>query len=540
MKRNKLICILLALCLALVVLTLASCGGNEEPPVDEKADYVIKVADPNGVKISGTVYVEVFKAGESQGMKSLDKTGQVTFSLEKGDYTYTVSPSRGEYYYDEASCTLNAQELSYNTVLYVKANSKNQSTINVIGKDNEGNEIHEDYKASSIGEGYTYVPIDRPYMTYVIFTPTRGGIYSFSCDLKDSGEATDDEIKVGIGYYGGSIHYIFPTNNAEMKEDGSFDIEVPDSGIGTSNTGTTIIILGLHANENTKGSVVKVERTGDPTPIISWENANIDPNAKKADNNLSSTFTAVDIKSPSLKVVFNEADGYYHLNSENGPLLYVKLAFEKGEDTESIRYLPPLLKMCETDNLGKVFVDEDGKIVKKESYNLLFEAYDVLAGSKHLYPLNAQLAEVIKNVGEQKGWFNFNVDSSVSIFGEDLATINKENAWLFGCYYETENARGASETSPVVLTPSEKDEVVEYSVQVPYETREVYLRVNANSTIKIENAQGLKLDANNGTTYSADENGVIEVALTGSQTFKLRTQGPSSDGVTVRFTIVKE
>lgn len=425
MRKNKILYILLALCLIALVMAVTGCGGTEnEPPAPEKVDYTVKVTDPSGAKLSTGVYIEFFKDGTSIGTKALNKNGEVVFNLEKGNYTFNIATSKGEYYYDKDKCAFGDNEFTSEIVMYNMA-SDNVAEIFVPSENGES----EGYNAKGIGDGVTYLPIDRALMTYAIFTPTRGGIYRFSCSQDAQ-----------IGYYGGSIHYISATNSAIMNEDGSFDIEVPDSGIGTSNTGTTIIILGVTA-EGKDSTFVTVERIADPTPVVEWKDIQIDKNAAKHELDSTTKFTQINIKDKSLTVVLNENDGFYHLNTKDGPLVYIKLdfdsneeaAFKEGETVEAFKYLPALLKMGETTALGKVFYDEDGNIVKKEAYNTMLEAYDALTGGSHMYPLNEQLASAVKNIGDYMGWFNF--DAEMSIFGQDLASINKDNAWLLFCYY---------------------------------------------------------------------------------------------------------
>ena len=132
-----------------------------------------------------------------------------------------------------------------------------------------------------------------------------------------------------------------------------------------------------------------------------------------------------------------------------------------------------------------------------------------------------------------KGWFNFESDAGISIFGSDLASINKENAWLMYCYYETENTSGA-QASPTFVSPSEEQT---FSVQLSSESKNVYLKVNVTSKIRIEKATNLKIEAN-GTVYEADENGVLEVELTSAQTFAVIYDGDLNEDINVIFTLV--
>lgn len=112
------------------------------------------------------------------------------------------------------------------------------------------------------------------------------------------------------------------------------------------------------------------------------------------------------------------ADGYYHLNSADGPLLYADffgvepslgtawsfgsvsyVTYEGGEIDSVIDY---------QDALGAYLMasNTDGFFTYKNSY----------------HPLTADLIEMIKNIGINNGWY-----------GEEGLVGNTEDAWMFAC-----------------------------------------------------------------------------------------------------------
>jgi hypothetical protein len=108
-------------------------------------------------------------------------------------------------------------------------------------------------------------------------------------------------------------------------------------------------------------------------------------------------------------------DGFYRLNSEKGPRLYVDLNDE-------------LMNLVDAMSYGqlKYNVVEDGKTVKLIDYNEALGLYANNADeSTMLYPLTADLMEIYKNVGAAKGWYGENG----WIGGE------QDDAWMFACYY---------------------------------------------------------------------------------------------------------
>ena len=148
--------------------------------------------------------------------------------------------------------------------------------------------------------------------------------------------------------------------------------------------------------------------------------------------------------------------------------------------------------------------------------------------------MNEQLATVIKNIGEHKGWYD--LDGQLHIFGENAANVVEENAWLFACVYENQQALGNGE-KPAPVSVDTADSAKTQAVLLNNGVA-VTLRTIADATLTITNAQGIKIVANNGQEYVADENGKIVVILTGIQNFTILYEGENEQTV-VHFTLVE-
>lgn len=110
------------------------------------------------------------------------------------------------------------------------------------------------------------------------------------------------------------------------------------------------------------------------------------------------------------------ADGYYHLNAANGPILYAKV-----KDTKM-----SLANVSSYGQLKEVVKDEDGNTISKTDFNTAVDAYVSCADSKtSLYPLTIDLIEVFRRVGAYQGWYG-----STGFVGGEL-----DDAWMFACYY---------------------------------------------------------------------------------------------------------
>lgn len=496
-------------------------GTGDTDPEPQIIDYTVKAVDAFGNPLEVSVIVEMFKDGESLGEMPIRK-GSAIFRQEAGEYTFEVKPMEGKFYYDKSACVLNDEITEMTVTLYNYASDENKQEIWIY----EENILdHIPYEAVQVSEGGAYVTIDRPEMTYFIFTPTRGGIYRFSYEASK---------KVTLGYFG-SPHNVLVNCPVEV-ENGQFELEVKNEGVNIGNPGgTTQLVIGIRSFV-VDGCVLKIERIGDAQVELPWTDVSADKNAIKTDNYINSEFVDFDIEDSGLSVVYNENDGYYHLNTADGPIIYIRITsavIESQTEEETIyKYLPSFITMCETGRLGKVFYDEDGKIVLKESYNEMFYDYVELCGTKGLYPLNEQLASAIKNLGEQNGWFDVNGNH---IFGENIADVVIENAWLFACVYENQKALGSSE-KPAPVSVSTADSIKTEALYISSGESCVVRTISA-ATLTISDAQGVKVVANDGEEYVADENGKISVVIKANQNFTISYEGEGD--TVIRFTFVE-
>ncbi|MBR5124081.1 MAG: hypothetical protein IKU90_03030, partial [Clostridia bacterium] len=131
--------------------------------------------------------------------------------------------------------------------------------------------------------------------------------------------------------------------------------------------------------------------------------------------------TDLDVTNPALTVVLGE-DGYYHLNTADGPVVFIRLS-------SASEYLADFKTICETTRLCAYLYNEDGSFDRRESYNEMIEQYLTVANEDGVVPLNEQLAYMVKTAGNYMGWWNFS--SNFDIFGDKI--VDPAIAWLFAC-----------------------------------------------------------------------------------------------------------
>lgn len=430
----------LALCAMLICccLILGACGEQASGGSTE-ANYKITVLDPQGNAMESGVIVRILKDGEQVAMQ-VANGGVVEKTMEKADYTVELmfTDSNASYYYDQAAMTLSASKTELEVKLLQSATGEGQSINGYSAVDGSA----KAFTAYQVGQGSTYVTLSAEDRSYFLFTPTEAGTYQFS--LEGSSAA--------IGYYG-APHFVQKISVVEV-ENNIFTVSVSASMIGTGNTGTSSYVIGIDpAQEGT--AVLKVERIGDPEYSVADEpwtvyktTATISAftlpeGAKLVDFDLTAA-------SDAYTLVYNETDGYYHLNTADGPLVLVRLGKNAGT-----KYIDPLGRQIESSNVVKYFYDDAGNFVKKESYTQclyeycagtdsnqdgVIESYYYLDKSTDTYPLTEDLKYIIQQRGEYACWWD--ASSIHYLFKETsgaiVPDINPDIAWLFMCCYIAE------------------------------------------------------------------------------------------------------
>lgn len=407
MKKIKgIIAVILVVCM---LAAFTACGGNKT--------YKVTVKDALGNAYTSGVVVNFMQNGKNVGMQACDENGVATKKLPKGEYTVSLSftDSEAEYYYDE-NTKVTSSENEIDLILAYKTSG--EPTLLYVGA--------SELDTYAVSVGCTYVDLTNEHRNYFLFTPTEAGNYEFFV----IGDA-----KTEIGYYG-APHFVQSNNVAEVVNN-KFTISVSASMIGAGEGGTSTYVIGIDAlDADTKNCVLAINRLGDAEKTLADEPWTI--YQKTAELSEYSLPSGAQIKEFDLtastdtyKIVFNETDGFYHLNSANGPLVLVRLA-------EDCDYIACFQTMLDRSGVTKYFFDENDEFVKKESYSeCLLEYIEYVDEAEGVYPLTEDLKYIIQQRGEYVGWWD--IESSGYIFkdasGNNDATINEEIAWLLMCCY---------------------------------------------------------------------------------------------------------
>ena len=231
--------------------------------------------------------------------------------------------------------------------------------------------------------------------------------------------------KVEVGYYGGSF-FVSPTNTGFVDENGVLIHEFLHSSVGSK------VVLGLTSTSASvdectltivKAADIEIQDVERP-----WEQFVPTQVPKDRVETPAGTMKYVPIEinfstmqgTQKIEVVYNEKDGYYHLHTADGPVLYVKI-------TQSTQYLDPLSTIGQLTNIGKYFYDENKNKGTCEEYQILhenhpdwkkgFEGNRRVASLYDLIPANAD-----KYLNDMDEWNT----------GKIVSKGNKVEHWLNG------------------------------------------------------------------------------------------------------------
>lgn len=401
-----------ALLLALaIVLSLAACGGSGDAPAANASgeiEYKVAVVDGTGAPYTSGVIVRFMKDGEQAAMQPVDGAGTAVKALPAGDYAVELmfTGNESEYHYDAEGLAVSASAPEL-TVTLTYTMSAEPVALMAQGVEK---------MAYPVADGSTYVTLTPGERNYFLYTPTVAGTFAFSSDAEGA----------AIGYYG-APHFVQEASAAEVVNN-SFSQSIRATMIGGA-----VLVIGIDADANTDSCVLTIQRTGDPEWSVEdepWKvyepTVDVKPYTLGAGSIQEFDLTA---STGTYNLVLG-GDGFYHLDSENGPLVLVRL-------TQDPKYLPCFKNILDRSGVNRYFFDDNGDFLKKETYDQCLLTYIECADeATGTYPLTEDLKYIIQQRGEYAGWWDLNgsylfVDEN----GVPVNGINAEIAWLFMCCY---------------------------------------------------------------------------------------------------------
>lgn len=409
------------------VLVLCACGEDAPAPSNDTLTYQVTVVDGFGNPYTEKVIVKFMQDGTQVAMANVDATGTAKKDLPKGDYTLDIATteSGAVCWFDKNQAVLNTDTTQIQvTMAYAPSGEPMSLTANVPGTDTS-----KEYEAYSVGTGSAYVALTPGDRSYVIFTPTEGGMYQFTV----SGAAK-------IGYYG-SPHFV-QSNNLEEVVDNSFSISVSNSSISSEQTGTARLVIGLDGEGDAEGAILNIQRTGDNAWTIEdepWKTYQAKREITPYVLPEGVTLKSFDLNAPTFAytLVLNETDRCYHLNSADGPLVFVQLEKEvygislKNMVGEII-YQDGVLMESGTAPFRYMYNNGQEDFFKEDYTDVLRKYVTNRDQQCGVYPMTEDLYYILTMGIKFIGWCD---SENANYRFAEHPNVNPELTWLFLCEF---------------------------------------------------------------------------------------------------------
>jgi len=379
-------------------------GEDDSGGTVEKLNYTITVVDYGGKPQPG-VYVQIMKGTSIVAAPQTDSEGCAYATLASNDYTVILSGT--QLYYEEK--------------LAVLPKGTTELTIKLAPAIASEPEEYWFGTVRYLQVGGNYVTIQSNLVNYFAFEPTQAGLYRFSVS----------DLSAPLSYQGGSMFFVSDmTSSTDYNpRTNSFTRNWKEGNIG----GT--IMIGVTGADD---CIIEVTRVSDP--ILDATDLTVETyKAKTAPKKFTISaaqgrkLTYVDLtaKTDDYKIVLG-SDGYYHLNSATGPLLYMNIG--PNAPYHSLYYMAGAGgNGVAGTGIKATIYDENGVAVRRLDFSECMLSYGECADATYgVYPLTEDLVYIVQTAGEYYGWW----DSTSSNFWLDTVTgLNPELGWMFAVCY---------------------------------------------------------------------------------------------------------
>lgn len=281
----------------------------------------------------------------------------------------------------------------WNTALDDRAAATISYTLSFVASSDEGGEVEKaEFEVSetplALGDN-TVTLLDTAITTIYVFEPTETGVYTFTAPAGAI-----------LGYWGAGSWFLSDPNSTTNT------YEWTCTGVGQS------AYIGVSGVEGT--FTLNVEKTGDYTvveiPIVLYENkAPLSPFTLPEGAVLGSY---IDVTTETKITVVLGEDGYYHLNSADGPIVLVDMDYQDIILSAALQSDRPVMYAYVTDEEGNQIKYDIGTAIKE---------YEAVMDENGYYPLTEDLILFYDTYAVGAGTYTFYVTSD----------YNEENVWLY-------------------------------------------------------------------------------------------------------------
>lgn len=438
----------LALCLLLVFsLMLSGCNSDKNPDPTQSADaaYKVTVVDGLGNVYTEKLIVKFMQGGKQVAMGAVNAQGTFEKVLPRGEYDVQIASTNSDRECHFLATKLTEDKTEAQVVMAYAPTEFNSIRANSVSTGEDTN-----YDAAIVSAGSSYIELEAEDRAYALFAPTQAGTYEFSV-------SNDEAI---VGYYG-ATHFVQSNNLAEM-DGNKFTLSITADMIGSGNTGTSVLVIGLDAKDGVEGCILNIERIGDPAWTVEQEpwNNYVPKNPIKdfkLDSGVKLVPFDVTASTDTYKLVLNESDGTYHLGTADGPKVYVQV----GNAVYGI---------CMKDMVGEIVYDADGVLIAtgtapfrymrdngkddffKEDYtDMMRQVVTAADKATGVYPLTEDLFYVLPMGIDNKGWCR---EGTVNYLFNGV-DVNTEIGWMFMLCYAEGEIPADPDDKPIIPDPGQ-------------------------------------------------------------------------------------
>ncbi len=420
---------MMTLALAALVLCsmLSGCNPNGATTGQSQGDptYKVTVIDPTGRPVTTGLVVKFMQEGVQKAMQTVDATGTAAKVLPKGEYTvelmFTVQGT--DYGYDKANLKLTAEQPQLTIELIHKATEDGPVlSVKQDDLDQWGMNVTAEYPSKVVSTGRNEVELTANDKSYFLYMPEEGGYYEITV-----------ENFTGTVSYNGSPYAVQNLNLAQKVEgkENTIRLEVQNGSAGAEH------VLSIENTGAATSCILRITRVGDVEELVWINYANVSER-KPYTLPVGAAIRDFDLMQ-EYDIVFNEADGYYHVGTKDGPLVLVRLGANSDKDCKYL--LQSWETVASTDYVVAYHYDAAGEVTERINYGpAILEYFELDDEKTGLYPLNQDLYTILRDVGTSKGWW----DKSRPELGvikdpnsdRDYDYL-EESGWLFNlCYLE--------------------------------------------------------------------------------------------------------
>ena len=385
-------------------VTIAA-NRTEIPVAEGMTRYNVMVTDFLGNTV-GEYLILFMKDGEPVAYNIVDANGAITtMELETGTYQIQLaSIGKTVYYYQQFTAVVTAEKPDL-TVCVATASKATPEEHWMLGQ------------ITPLTIGGAYVSLQKDVNSYFSFTPVEQGVYRISIS----------DPNATLSYWGSPNYPMDTTDELKDFAKTTFTVAVNTNALGQTH------VIGV---QGSTGCIISVVREGDAKEDVPFEKYEMKTTPVKQTLADGLKFTFVDIKksTDSYKLVYNAKDGYYHLGSASGPVMYVQLDYNaKGEGAPYLTFYEMVGGVSNTGTaLRCSYIDANGNEVR-EDYTDAMLAYGACADDTYgVYPVTEDLLYMIQKGGQHLGWWEAGNANSQMLF---TAGENLEIAYMFAfCY----------------------------------------------------------------------------------------------------------